>query len=138
MRNGKNSSFRNDFRRDSKNSKRKGYSPQKERETPEENKIIYNCNICGTEIQDIITALCYTDENTPAHFDCIIKNLAEKENLQEGQRVVYLGSGNFGIVKTNDEENKPNFKIIKKIEFEQRENIPDWRRQLVKIKISQN
>ena len=72
------------------------------------------CQYCGTEIDGIASALS-TPEGGFAHFDCVLDSITQAEHLAEGQKVSYLGSGNFGIVG-KDEEGK--LAIIKRIPFE--------------------
>ena len=129
---------RRDFIRDYRN-RRRGNFNNPPREKTEENKFTLKCGICQQDIQDPSTAIALPDaERNPAHFDCVIKKIKENENIGEKEQVVYLGSGAFGIVENvsgNQGNQGPNFKIIKKIDFEDKENIPEWRKQMVKVKI---
>jgi hypothetical protein len=105
------------------------------REKTDEKKVTYICGLCEKEIQDISTALAIPATGSPAHFDCVLKKITETEKLEAGQQVVYLGGGSFGIIKTEANASRTNFKIIKKIEFEEREKVPDWRKELVRIRV---
>ena len=138
---------RRDFKRDFRNRRRGNINnpnnpnnSQKEiKEKIEENKVIYKCGICQQDIQDLSTAIALPEpERLPAHFDCIIKRIKENENLGEKEQVVYLGSGSFGVVENvsgNQGNQGPNFKIIKKIDFEDKENVPEWRKEMIRVKI---
>ncbi|MDX9802370.1 MAG: hypothetical protein RBT69_13650 [Spirochaetia bacterium] len=128
--NPKGNNNKKDFRKNFRGSRRKGNVT---REKIEVNKVTYTCEICTQAIQDITAAIALPVSGNPAHFDCVIKKLAETEKLEEGQQIVYLGGGNFGIVKIDPKSSKNDFKIIKKIEFEDREIIPGWRKELVKV-----
>ena len=128
--NPKENNNKKDFRKNFRGSRRKGNVT---REKIEVNKIIYTCEICMQTIQDITTALAMPVSGKQAHFDCVLEKLSEKEKLEEGQQIVYLGGGNFGVVKVDAKSSKNEFKIIKKIEYEDREIIPDWRKELVKV-----
>lgn len=119
-----------EFRKNFRGGRRKGNIT---REKTEVNKTVYTCEICTQAIQDITTALAVPVSGNPAHFDCVVKKLAETEKPEEGQQIVYLGGGNFGIVKIDAKSPKNDFKIIKKIEYEDRETIPGWRKELVKV-----
>ncbi|MCL2793230.1 MAG: hypothetical protein FWD87_09075 [Spirochaetaceae bacterium] len=124
-----------EFKRDFRNRKRGNFNPQRERS--EENKVMHKCAICSQDIQDLSSAIALPDDmGNPAHFDCVLKKIKENETLGEKQQLVYLGSGSFGIVENVSSSNQsPNYKIIKKIDFEERENIPEWRKQMIKLKI---
>ena len=126
---------RRDFRREYRNKKRGNYNnPQ--REKSEENKTIYKCGICMLDIQDLSSAIALPQSGNPSHFDCVLKKIKESENIGEKEQLVYLGSGNFGVVEnTSLVSQTSGFKILKKISFEERENIPEWRKQMIKVKI---
>ncbi|OQY35016.1 MAG: hypothetical protein B6241_02525 [Spirochaetaceae bacterium 4572_59] len=90
------------------------------------------CSICGKNIRDLSSAITEKSTGEPAHFDCIIKNLAKNESVKENEKIVYLGNGKFGIINYENNQNK-NFQIIKEIEYEEaKEEQPDWRNRLKK------
>lgn len=90
------------------------------------------CSICGKNIRDLSSAITEKATGEPAHFDCIIKNLAKNEPVKENEKIVYLGNGKFGIIHYENNQNK-NFQIIKEIEYEEvKEEQPDWRNRLKK------
>ena len=37
------------------------------------------------------------------HFDCMLKRVRDKEHLQEGQSISYIGHGNFAVVEKTEE-----------------------------------
>jgi hypothetical protein len=87
---------------------------------------IADCPICGEPIKDITSALSLEGEGAPAHFDCVLTRMKEKETLAEGETIIYLGKGDFGVV--NDEEyRKGKLQIIRKVVYEQLENREEWR-----------
>ena len=98
------------------------------------NRVLYKCEICGKEIKDISTAIAPSGFQNPVHFDCMLEKLKNENTLENTDRIVYLGSGNFGIVR--QEKNKPSkeFTIIKKFEIENRDEKPDWRTGQLKVK----
>jgi hypothetical protein len=70
----------------------------------------------------------------PAHLECIISKIAEKEKLEKGDTIAYIGGGRFGIVHFNDcsysRRDKSLFFIKKVFEWENTEKIEDrpaWR-----------
>jgi hypothetical protein len=83
------------------------------------------CPICQSSVRDLYTAIAFGEENIPAHFDCIMKELAASEELQEKERISYLGGGSFGIVQNTG---GGKFFIRKRIQFEQKELNLDWRK----------
>ena len=97
-------------------------------------KVLYTCEICGKDIKDISTAIASAGTQNPVHFDCMIEKLKNENPLEKTDKVVYLGSGSFGIVR--QEKNKPakEFTIIKKFEVENKDEKPDWRTGQVKVK----
>ena len=97
------------------------------------NKITYTCEICGSEIKDISSAIASGNQN-PVHFDCMLEKLKKENRLENSEKIVYLGSGNFGIIK--QEKNRPmkEFKIVRKIEVENRDEKPEWRIDQLKVK----
>jgi hypothetical protein len=126
---------RRDFRKDYRNKKRGNFN-NSAREKSEENRVLHKCGICSQDIQDLSSAIALPEAaGNPAHFDCVLKKIKENENLGEKEQVVYLGSGTFGIVENISNNQTPNFKIIKRIGFEESENIPEWRKNMIKVKI---
>lgn len=96
--------------------------PRKKRES-------YDCAFCEKHINEITTALS-DSEGRPIHFDCAVKKITAEEELQEGERVCYLGGGSFGIVK--DLGSGPlNFFVRKRVQFEKKELRHEWRKKLI-------
>lgn len=91
----------------------------------------YTCPLCEQPIKDILAAISITSEKTPAHFDCVLKKVTESEELQNREKVVYLGKGEFGIVKFKGGNNS-GFTVRKRIPFEQVEGGIPWRREISK------
>ena len=89
------------------------------------------CPVCGQPVRDLYTAIAYGERKAPAHFDCILALLGEREELEEGTRVCYLGGGCFGIVDTGllsrQGDRGGAAWIRKRIEVEERDATPGWR-----------
>ena len=52
------------------------------------------------------------------HFNCVINEIKKDNVLEQKQRIVYLGSGAFGIIEDADQEpNSHKFIIKKKIQY---------------------
>ncbi len=92
---------------------------------------VYTCPLCEQDIKDILTAISITSEKTPAHFDCVLRQIAQTEEIQNREKVVYLGKGEFGIVKFKG-GNSSGFTVRKRIPFEQIEGGIPWRREISK------
>ena len=56
------------------------------------------CPWCGKPIRDISSAIADKDTDAPVHFDCVTARVALGENLEQGETIVYIGGGRFGIV----------------------------------------
>lgn len=75
------------------------------------------CPYCNEKI-DLIADSFFID-GSYVHFDCVLSSLKEKEVLEEGQSISYLGSGSFGICQKNEDGS---YSIVKRIEVENRES----------------
>jgi hypothetical protein len=63
------------------------------------------------------------------HFDCVIKELTNREFLEEGDTISYVGGGRFGVVnfgKGGGNDQKA-FTIKKILEWENKDERADWR-----------
>lgn len=60
------------------------------------------CPDCNERIQGIAESFSLPDGQF-IHFDCMLRRVRDKEHLQEGQSISYIGHGNFAVVeKTED------------------------------------
>ena len=85
------------------------------------------CPICNQSVKFLLTAISFGEENKPAHFDCVLKMLAEKESLGPREKISYIGNGNFAVVSGKSGKV---LNIRKIIEFEGRESKGEWRKRL--------
>lgn len=100
----------------------KGYHrPQREYKT---------CPLCGKSVKSMLTAISVNEEMDPAHFDCVLKQLSETEDLNKGEKITYLGNGVFGVVKLKSGNKGLNFTIVKKIQFENKDKKAEWRKKI--------
>ncbi|MCL2271039.1 MAG: hypothetical protein FWC24_06835, partial [Treponema sp.] len=86
-----------------------------------------SCAWCDKPIKEISTAISEPGTGKPVHFDCIINRIIERENLESGDTVSYIGGGRFGIVHYNNPPDTRDFKIKKIFEWENREIRSEWR-----------
>ncbi len=86
------------------------------------------CPRCGLPIEDLPSALTDKESGNPVHFDCIVARIAEGETLMEGDKVVYLGGGRFGVVHFENGQDPKNFQVRKTIQWEEKDKRASWRR----------
>ena len=105
----------------SKNRKRNNYRrPRNKKSFPE-------CPICNQSVKFLLTAISVGEDNSPAHFDCVLKRISEKEDLGPKEKITYIGNGNFAIVSGKSGKD---FIIRKKIEFENKHSTGEWRKRI--------
>ena len=92
------------------------------------------CPLCAEPVRDLYTAIAYGEHSAPAHFDCIVALLGEREELEEGAWLCYLGGGSFGIVQmlpaAGRGDRGGSLLIHKRIEVEEKDAAPEWRQGL--------
>ena len=116
---------RNNFRRGGRNRNRNNrFNPDLQPEN------IQVCPLCGQNVKEIVSAISIDAEGGQAHFDCVIKKITAEEDVKNKEKVVYLGKGEFGIIRYKNDGNK--FEILKRIAFENPELAPEWRKNLSK------
>lgn len=76
-----------------------------------------------------MTAIAQGEGNAPAHFDCVLRDIAQKEELQPKEKVCYLGNGAFGILKFK-QGGPVRFTIRKRIQYEAAEKDVAWRKRI--------
>ena len=91
------------------------------------------CAVCGELISDIFSAISDKSTGKPVHFECVIKKIEGEENLQENEKIAYIGQGRFGILSYENIRDQKNFKIKKVIEVEDREKVSEWRTEISEI-----
>jgi hypothetical protein len=104
-----------------------------EKEIPKELKPEINypeCSLCQKPIKDIYSSIIHRDNGNPAHFDCVIQELQKTEVLSEGERICYLGSGVFAVMRQTPQNERPKISIRKKIQYEDKDKSTAWKRSL--------
>ena len=105
----------------SKSRRRNNYRrPRTKRTFPE-------CPICNKSVKFMLTAISVGEDNKPAHFDCVLKQISEDETLELKEKIIYIGNGKFAIV--NGKSGK-DLSIRKTIQYEEKESKGEWRRKL--------
>ncbi|MFP4363411.1 MAG: hypothetical protein ACLFR1_06035 [Spirochaetia bacterium] len=88
------------------------------------------CSICENEIRDVLNAISYGENHAPVHFDCVLQNLRETEELKRDEKIVYLGKGSFGIIQFRNPPSPIRFFVRKRIQIEDIEKKPEWRKKM--------
>lgn len=88
------------------------------------------CPISGQPIDNIHTALVHRESEQPANFDAVLELLRNAENLSERQKLVYVGSGCFGVYEEVEENGRRHLALQRKIVYEDGHHKPEWRREL--------
>ncbi len=104
-----------------------GRKPEKSQMRPEDYP---NCPVCGMSVKNLNIAIEEKKSHEPAHFECIMRELATEVQLTPQERLHYLGSGCFGIVQFEEGKGLSSFSIKRKIQYEDANNKADWRKKI--------
>ncbi len=88
------------------------------------------CPLCGKAVKSMLTAIAVNDDMDPAHFDCVLKQLSEREDLRKGEKISYLGNGTFAVIKMRQGGKGQPFTILRKIQFEEKDKKAEWRKKI--------
>lgn len=91
------------------------------------------CPRCGAPIDDLPSALNDKETGQPIHFDCVLARIAEGESLGEGEKVVYLGGGRFGVVQFDNPGDAKRFRVKKTLQWEEKDKRAEWRRSVADL-----
>jgi hypothetical protein len=86
-----------------------------------------SCAWCNKPIKSISEAISEPDSGKPVCLDCVVNRIVEREELESGDTVSYIGGGRFGIVHFNNPPDTRDFKIKKILEWENKEIRSEWR-----------
>jgi len=86
------------------------------------------CPYCGKPVNDLSSALSDPATGTPIHFDCVLRKLSDRESLQEGESLTYIGGGRFGVIQFPNPQDTSHFVIKRIIQWEDKEKWAHWRR----------
>jgi hypothetical protein len=85
--------------------------------------------ITGEPISNILAAVAHPTSGKPANIESVINSLEGQEELDEGQRIAYIGAGNFGVVEERKENGKMVIEVVKKIPYEDTHATYPWRKE---------
>ncbi|MCK5197150.1 MAG: hypothetical protein KAR21_02300 [Spirochaetales bacterium] len=94
---------------------------------PRNKKTFPVCPICNQSVKFLLTAISVGENNSPAHFDCVLKQISKTEDLGPKEKITYIGNGNFAIVSGKSGKD---LIIRKKIEFEGKDSKGEWRKRI--------
>ena len=80
------------------------------------------CPICDEPIYIPEEAITHNVTNKLAHFECILKEIKSnnEEEMEENDKIVYLGSGTFGIIQERKNSKGTKLFVRKRINYENR------------------
>ncbi|MCL2520642.1 MAG: hypothetical protein FWE37_06545 [Spirochaetaceae bacterium] len=106
------------------NTRREHYAAPKKEHEP-----LY-CASCKLEIKEVMQAIGLGASGQAAHFDCVLKELNAREQLAEGEKIIYLGGGGFAVI-TEIKGKAGSFVIKRRINYEEKtkELIEVWRKE---------
>lgn len=90
-----------------------------------------DCPICRQPVRELPSALTHKETGQPAHFDCIMKELRDSNELAPQERICYLGGGCFGILEFRQPGGPGKFVIRKRIQYEEKEAVQEWKKPLL-------
>lgn len=86
----------------------------------------YICPVCNEGVKEVGNAIEFQGQG-PTHFDCVLRSLNEQEKLKPGEKIVYVGSGRFGVINNKKNDSGVPFTLLREIEVEDREKVLTWR-----------
>lgn len=92
--------------------------------------VIPDCPVCGKPVRELSSALTHRVSRQPAHFDCIVKELRESNEISPDEKLCYLGGGCFGILEFRPPGGPSRFVIKRRIQYEEKETPQDWKKPL--------
>jgi hypothetical protein len=92
---------------------------------PQELKI---CAVCGKPVFDLTGAVASREDGEPIHFDCALEILSKEEKLTPDEKLVYIGSGFFGVCA---QAAGGKLEIRRKIRWEAAGTVQSWRKPMI-------
>ena len=97
---------------------------------PEVPLVFPDCPICGKSVRDLASALTHKIAHQPAHFDCVMQEVRDSNEIAPQERICYLGGGSFGILEFRPPGGPVKFVIRKRIQYEEKETPQAWKKTL--------
>jgi hypothetical protein len=90
-----------------------------------------DCPVCGKPVRELASALTHRVSRQPAHFDCVMRELRESNEVAPQEKICYLGGGSFGILEFRPQGSANRFVIRKRIQYEEKEIPQEWKKLLL-------
>lgn len=94
---------------------------------------VFICSECGQPITDMYMAMADKADGNPMHFDCVLNILSKREHLQDGEKLIYIGQGRFGVVYFENVHDYRHFTIRRIVEWEEHDKKYDWRNEIAEL-----
>jgi hypothetical protein len=92
--------------------------------------VLPDCPVCGKQVRELASALTHRVARQPAHFDCVIRELRDSNEIAPQEKICYLGAGSFGILEFRPPGGPARFVIRKRIQYEEKETPQEWKKPL--------
>lgn len=92
--------------------------------------VLPDCPVCGKQVRELASALTHRASGKPAHFDCVVRELRESNEIAPQEKICYLGGGSFGILEFRASGGAARFVIKKRIQYEEKEAPQEWKKPL--------
>ena len=89
-----------------------------------------DCPVCGKAVRELASALTHRVSRVPAHFDCVVRELRDTNEMNAQEKLCYLGGGTFGILEFRPPGGPSRFVIKRRIQYEEKETPQDWKKPL--------
>jgi hypothetical protein len=89
-----------------------------------------DCPVCGKAVRELASALTHRVSRVPAHFDCVVRELRDSNEMTPQEKLCYLGGGAFGILEFRPPGGPSRFVIKRRIQYEEKETPQDWKKPL--------
>lgn len=102
-------------------SKRRGRSGRRYKKGKPQGKKNFppvECSVCGKSIDSITQAIGGSEENQYSHFDCVLREICDQESIEPGQKISYIGNGEFAVVQYQKKNYSGGFTIVRRISVE--------------------
>ena len=90
--------------------------------------VLPDCPICGKQVRELASALTHRVARQPAHFDCVMRELRDANEMAPQEKICYLGGGTFGILEFSPPGGPGRFVIRKRIPYEEKETPQEWKK----------
>ncbi|OQY40726.1 MAG: hypothetical protein B6229_00940 [Spirochaetaceae bacterium 4572_7] len=86
----------------------------------------FTCPVCNEGVKELGNAIDFEGKG-PTHFDCVLRVLTQKEHLNPGEKIAYVGSGRFGVIINKKNDAGGPFTLVREIDVEDPNKSLNWR-----------